>query len=112
LVREADGRDLAARAGAASTAALLRHRLRLRPGEAKARVELAAAVHGPMAMTGQALAAGDISGEHARVVRRVVRGLPADLPAGVAREAEAALVGSPPSSTRAIWQSWASISVT
>jgi Domain of unknown function (DUF222)/HNH endonuclease len=93
LVREADGRDLAARAGAASTAALLRCRLRLRPCEAKARVELAAAVHGPMAATGQALAAGDISGDHARVVRRAVRALPTELPAGVAREAEAALVG-------------------
>jgi len=59
LVREADGRDLATRAGATSTAALLRHRLRLRPGEAKTRVALAAAlVDGDLAGTGAALAAG------------------------------------------------------
>ena len=93
LVREADGRDVAARAGASSTAALLRHRLRLRPGEAKARVELAAATDGPMAATGQALAAGRISAEQARVIHRALRGLPDELPAAVAREAEAALVG-------------------
>src|SRR5918996_3190362 len=41
LVREADGRDLGRRLGASSTTAWLRHRLRLRPGEAKARVDLA-----------------------------------------------------------------------
>jgi len=41
LVREADGRDLGRRLGATSTTGWLRHRLRLRPGEAKLRVELA-----------------------------------------------------------------------
>jgi hypothetical protein len=41
LVREADARDLGRRLGASSTTAWLRHRLRLRPGEAKARVDLA-----------------------------------------------------------------------
>jgi hypothetical protein len=41
LVREADARDLGRRLGAASTTAWLRARLRLRPGEAKTRVDLA-----------------------------------------------------------------------
>lgn len=41
LVREADGADVGRRSGASSTAAWLRHRLRLRPGEARARIELA-----------------------------------------------------------------------
>ena len=40
LVREADARDLGRRLGATSTVAWLRARLRLRPGEAKTRVEL------------------------------------------------------------------------
>jgi Domain of unknown function (DUF222) len=93
LVREADGRDLAARTGATSTAALLRHRLRLRPGEAKARVELAAAVEGDLAATGVALAAGEISGEQARAVHRAVVDLPAQTPPATAREAERTLLG-------------------
>ena len=70
LVREADRRDLAGREGASSTAVLLRHRLRLVPGEAKARVELARAVDGELARTGAALAAGDVSYEQAQAVRR------------------------------------------
>ena len=41
LVREADARDLGRRLGATSTTGWLRHRLRLRPGEAKVRVDLA-----------------------------------------------------------------------
>jgi hypothetical protein len=41
LVREADARDLGRRLGASSTTAWLRNRLRLRPGEAKLRVDLA-----------------------------------------------------------------------
>jgi Domain of unknown function (DUF222) len=93
LVREADGRDLASRSGAASTAALLRWRLRLTPTEAKARVDLAAALDGPLAATRAALAAGDISVEHAQVIRRTMRALPADLPSATVRDAEATLVG-------------------
>ncbi|HET6727896.1 MAG TPA: DUF222 domain-containing protein, partial [Jiangellaceae bacterium] len=41
LVREADGRDLGRRLGATSTMGWLRFRLRLRPGEARLRVDLA-----------------------------------------------------------------------
>ena len=41
VVREADARDLGRRMGATSTAAWLRHRLRLRPGDARTRVTLA-----------------------------------------------------------------------
>ena len=41
LVREADDRDLARRLGAASTVAWLRDRYRLRPADAKTRLDLA-----------------------------------------------------------------------
>jgi hypothetical protein len=93
LVREADGRDVASRSGAASAAALLRWQLRVAPGEAKARVDLAAALDGPLAATGAALAAGDISVEQAQAIYRVVRALPKDTPSATARDAEAALLG-------------------
>ncbi|WP_239394374.1 DUF222 domain-containing protein, partial [Frankia sp. CiP3] len=92
LVRDADGRDLAARQGATSTAALLRHRLRLRPGDARMLVELAAALDGPQAATGQALCAGTISAEQAWAIARTIRGLPAGAPAATVGEAEAFLL--------------------
>ncbi|HEX2362031.1 MAG TPA: DUF222 domain-containing protein [Jiangellaceae bacterium] len=98
LVREADARDLARRKGAPSMAAWLRHRLRLRPGEARMRVELANRCDPPaeppldwaanpcagragwsMPATAVALAEGAVSVEHAAVVARTMAGLPEDL---------------------------------
>jgi hypothetical protein len=66
LIREADARDLGRRQGASSTTAWLKDRLRLRPGEAKARVDLAHRLEGgghrSMPATATALAAGAVSG--------------------------------------------------
>ena len=120
LVREADGRDLGRRHGASSTTAWLRHRLRLRPGEAKARVDLASrlvdtrlgddsvvvATGGPidygvniggsagswsMPATTAELASGRISMEHARVVAKTMVGLPGTLEPAQLRAAETEL---------------------
>jgi hypothetical protein len=121
LVREADGRDLGRRLGASSTTAWLRHRLRLRPGEAKARVDLAnrlvetrlgdddtvvAAADGPvdygvsiggsssswsMPATTAQLASGRISMEHARVVAKTIVSLPGALEPAQLRAAETEL---------------------
>ncbi len=85
LLREADARDLGRRLGATSTTAWVKFRLRLRPGEAKMRVELTNrldpdAAGGPvdfaanvastagarsMPATAAALAAGQVSVDHA-----------------------------------------------
>ena len=119
LVREADGRDLGRRLGASSTTAWLRHRLR--PGEAKARVDLAnrlvetrladddtvaAAADGPvdygvniggsssswsMPATTAELVSGRISIEHARVVAKTIVGLPGALEPAQLRAAETEL---------------------
>jgi hypothetical protein len=86
LVAETDARGLAGQQGAPSTAALLRHRLRLDPREATGRVRLATS--GDLAATRQALAAGDLSAGHARVIAGVVRVLPHQVRA----EAEAFLI--------------------
>jgi hypothetical protein len=99
LVREADARDIARRQGAPFTAAWLRHRLRLRPGEARLRVELAnrcdQPAEGPtdwganvstggggwwsMPSTQMALAEGACSVDHAKVVANTMAGLPTSL---------------------------------
>jgi len=74
LVAGADARGVAAEQGASSTLALLRHRLRLHPGEANFRVQLA---RDPgLAAARAALADGRISTAHARVVAQTVPGLP------------------------------------
>jgi len=111
LVREADARDLARRQGASSTAGWLRHRLRLRPGEARMRVELANRCDPPaeeqvdwvanpaarrpgswsMPATGAALAEGACSVEHAAVVARTMAGLPTSLSREQTTVAEAEL---------------------
>jgi hypothetical protein len=112
LVAEADGRDLGRRVGASSTAAWLRARYRIRPGEARARVELAnriaAAADAPvdyaanvgsavtgreMPATGAALAAGAVSEQHALVIAKVIRRLPDRLDAAVCAEVERQLAG-------------------
>jgi len=113
LLREADGRDLGRRLGAASTTAWIKDRLRLRPGEAKARVDLAHrldldAAAGPvdyaanvgttaggrsMPATAAAMAAGAVSAEHARVIAKTMAALPGGLSTEQERAAEADLAG-------------------
>ncbi|MGH8839127.1 MAG: DUF222 domain-containing protein [Jiangellaceae bacterium] len=105
LLREAEARDLGRRLGASSMTAWLRHRLRLRPAEAKMRVDLAhrlrigepddgpidfaanvasAAGSRSMPATAAALAEGDVSLEHAGVIARTM----VDLPGGLSSEQE------------------------
>jgi Domain of unknown function (DUF222)/HNH endonuclease len=91
-VREMDGRNVAAAQGATSTAALLRGRLRISPGDAHGRVELAAAIDSDCTAVGTALADGTISMEHAQTIVRAVRKLPKDAPAEKVRQAEELLV--------------------
>jgi hypothetical protein len=113
LVREADARDIARRQGAPSTAAWLRHRLRLRPGEARLRVELAnrcdQPAEGPtdwganvstggggwwsMPSTQMALAEGACSVDHAKVVANTMAGLPTSLSQEQMAAAETQLAG-------------------
>jgi hypothetical protein len=114
LVREADARDLGRRLGASSTVAWLRHRLRLRPAEAKARVELAHRLRvgesdeGPvdyaanvataaggrsMPATAAALAVGQVSVDHAAVIASTMVDLPGGLSTEQERVAESTLAG-------------------
>jgi hypothetical protein len=111
LVREADERDLGRRLGAASTAAWLCGRYRIRPGQARSLVRLANQTgldDGPVnyaakvrtADTGRelhetaaALAEGAISAEHVVVVAKVMERVPQSIPADGARAAEAELAG-------------------
>jgi hypothetical protein len=113
LVREAEARDLARRQGAPSTAAWLRHRLRLRPGQARMRVELANRCDPPaeedppgwvgnpsadqgswsMPATAAALAEGASSIEHAAVIARTMAVLPTSLDRDQLAAAEAVLAG-------------------
>jgi Domain of unknown function (DUF222)/HNH endonuclease len=112
LLAEADGRDLGRRLGASSTAAWLRDRFRLRPGDARRQVQLAnrmaAAADGPVdysanvgsALTGRempataaALAAGEISIEHAVIVARTMGRLPKQVSPEQAGQAERDLAG-------------------
>ncbi|HEX6337678.1 MAG TPA: DUF222 domain-containing protein [Jiangellaceae bacterium] len=130
LVAEADGRDLGRRVGAASTAAWLRDRFRIRPGDARRLVEVAnrmrvddgpvdyaANVRGSLSgrelpATAAALAEGVISPEHVAVVAKVMRTLPTGVPVDKAQEVEAIWPGSAASSTRSRWPGWASASCT
>ena len=112
LVREADARDLGRRLGATSTAVWLAGRLRLRPGEAKTRVDLANrldphAADGPvdyaanvtappvraLPATAAALSTGEVSVDHARVIASTMAALPACISVQHARSAEADLAG-------------------
>jgi Domain of unknown function (DUF222) len=112
VVREADARDLGRRMGAPSTAAWLRHGLRLRPGDARTRVTLANRFEPPadgpadwaanvssrsgswsMPATAEALARGACSVDHAGVVARTMASLPASLCAEQLQVAEQQLAG-------------------
>jgi Domain of unknown function (DUF222)/HNH endonuclease len=111
LVREAEARDLARRQGAPSTVAWLRHTLRLRPGQARMRVQLANRCDPPadqaptdwganpssgrsgwsMPATAAALGEGAVSVDHAAVVARTMAAMPTSLDADQLQAAEAAL---------------------
>jgi hypothetical protein len=111
LVAEADGRDLGRRLGAASTAAWLRDRFRLRPGDTRRLVDLAnrtrvddgpvdysanvrAALSGrELLVTSVALAEGVISPEHVVTVGKVMANLPKGVPVEKAQEVEADMAG-------------------
>ncbi len=86
-VREADRREVAKTVGAANTAAWLSARLRTRPEEASRSVKLARDLDTELSATQQALRAGEISADHAEVIARSVRKLPAE--AGLEKRVEA-----------------------
>jgi Domain of unknown function (DUF222) len=89
LVGEADARDALTAGGAASSAAFLRHRVRLSPAEASSCARTARAVRMVAPHTGAACAAGRVTGAQAAAICRVV----GELPAGSVRaEAERTLI--------------------
>src|SRR5215468_938067 len=92
LVREADRRGLAAQFDAANTAAWVQDLLRVTRAEARRMVELAKAVDGDLAATGQALTEGRISTEHAQAIARSVADLPDEAAPWVPEAAERALL--------------------
>ncbi len=86
---EARDRGFAVRNGAADLPGWLRERLVLAPGAARRQVELARdTVEGPCQATGAALAAAEISVEHALVICDAVRRLPRETSAGQRAAAE------------------------
>ena len=87
LVGEADARAALTAGGATSTAAFLRHRLRLSPAEASACARTARATR-TLTDTGAACAAGRITGGQAAAITRVV----AELPVLAQAEAERTLL--------------------
>jgi hypothetical protein len=103
LVAELDRRGLAAIAAMPSTSALLQGLLRLSPREAKRRVDTARACGPRRALTGEPLepllpavaaaqGAGDVSGEHARVIVKTLHAFPPDLTVDELADAEHTLV--------------------
>jgi hypothetical protein len=94
LVREADRRGMAAVFDSGNTAGWVRDVLRVSLGEARRMVGLAKAVEGELSATGQALADGRISAEHAQVIARSVAELPQEAAEWVPAAAEQELLGS------------------
>ena len=76
-VREADRREVAKTVGAANTVAWLSSSQRLRPEKAGRAVTLARDLDTHLPVTQQALQAGEISADHAEVIARSMRKLPA-----------------------------------
>ncbi len=76
-VREADRREIAKTVGAANTGAWLSSSLRLRPEEAGRAVKLARDLDTELPSTREALQAGEVSADHAEVIARSMRRLPA-----------------------------------
>lgn len=111
LARDADERDLGRRSGAASTAAWLAGRYRIRPGQARSLVRLAnqsrpdpgpvdyaanvrsATTGRELRATAAALAEGTISPEHVAVVGKVLDRIPQAISVVEAQQAEAELAG-------------------
>jgi Domain of unknown function (DUF222) len=83
VTRELDASGAAVETGAFSPAGWLRGVCRIDPRAAKREVRLAAALDGRLAATGAALGAGEISVEHAAVIREAVDRLPLAVPAEV-----------------------------
>ncbi len=92
LLAEADARGVASQAGATSTGAWFAHATTSRRSVAGAHVGLAVAVNGPLAATGDALAAGALSVDHAGVIYRAMTKLPRDLDAETRTRCEVFLV--------------------
>ena len=92
VTRELDASGAAVETGAVSSAGRLRGTCRLDPRAAKREVRLAAALDGPFAATAKALGAGEISVEHAQVIREAVDRLPLAVPADVRTNGETWLV--------------------
>ena len=88
LVGEADAREVLTAGGATSSAAFLRHRLRLSPSEAASCAKTARATRSVAAATGAACAAGRVTAGQAAVITRAVD----ELPAPVRAEAERTLL--------------------
>ncbi|RAW17836.1 HNH endonuclease [Phytoactinopolyspora halophila] len=110
LVGEADSRDLGRRQGASSSAAWLREMLKIRPATAKASIDLAHRLDPPepvedyaanvrgtstgsMPATQGALAAGQVSADHALVIAKTMAQLPTDISPEDAARAEEDLAG-------------------
>jgi len=91
LVAEADGRRLGRADGAVSTAGWLRQRLLTHPSTAARTVDLAGALRGPCTATGGALAAGQLSPDHAHTIVAAMASLP-PVDAGVRARAEEFLI--------------------
>ncbi|MBM7784524.1 HNH endonuclease signature motif containing protein [Tenggerimyces flavus] len=95
LIREADSRNLAVSAGAANTAQWVAGVLRVPSAEAGAMVKLASHLDAELPATARALAEGEISVPHARVISRVVTMLPPQISTPELRsEVEATLLES------------------
>lgn len=92
LTAEADRRGVAKAAGAPSTRAWLRQRLRMSPVAAKRQVLLAQRLATGCPTTRTALAAGAIDSDQAQVIARTVAELPADTDPDLAEQAEQRLV--------------------
>lgn len=92
LVAAADRTNLAAESGMSGTGAWLSAQTRSAGAVAAADVRLATALEEGLPVTRQALAAGDLSTQHASVIAATADRLPADLSARERRAIEATLV--------------------
>jgi hypothetical protein len=92
LVAAADRTNLAAESGMTGTGAWLSAQTRSAGAVAAADVRLATALEDGLPVTREALAAGDVSTQHASVIAATADRLPADLSASERRAIEATLV--------------------
>lgn len=92
VAARAEARDLGETTGAATTAAWWAHHSRMTHPEARRRMATARALDGDHEPVGDALAAGELLTDQARVVIAAVDALPDDLDPGLVHEARAHLV--------------------